>query len=187
MRPPRIVHRPEMRSPSGQQLAFDAERRRDRAAMTASRSLSLTRSSPAPVTRVSPRAAAAAMKNTGNSSIESGTSASGTRMPRKRARAHVNVRDRLGAVGARAARCGCRRPSAAAVRAARCASGLTPTPRSVRPEAAPRQPATMKNAADEKSPGTSMRQPDSRAPPVRLTRTPSRSTSTPKPRNMRSV
>ena len=51
-------------------------------AMTAMRSLSLTRSSSAPVTTVSPSAQAAAMNNTGNSSIASGTSRSGTAMPR---------------------------------------------------------------------------------------------------------
>ena len=49
--------------------------------MTAMRSLSLTRSSSAPVTRVSPRAHAAAMKNAGNSSIATGTRRSGTRIP----------------------------------------------------------------------------------------------------------
>ena len=52
--------------------------------MAASRSLSFTRSSSAPRTRVSPSAQAAAMKNTGNSSIASGTSASGTLMPCRR-------------------------------------------------------------------------------------------------------
>ena len=67
--------------------------------MTASRSLSLTRNSAAPVTTVSPPAAAAAMKNTGNSSIASGTSASGTRMPAQRAGAHMDVRDRLRPLG----------------------------------------------------------------------------------------
>ncbi len=68
--------------------------------MTAIRSLSLTRSSSAPVTTVSPSAQAAATKNAGNSSIASGTRRSGTRMPRSAGRPHLDVGDGLGTRGA---------------------------------------------------------------------------------------
>ncbi len=50
--------------------------------MTASRSVSFVRSSSAPLTRVVPRAPAAATNRIGNSSIASGTSSGGTSMPR---------------------------------------------------------------------------------------------------------
>ncbi|KAG1254683.1 hypothetical protein G6F66_014995 [Rhizopus arrhizus] len=50
-------------------------------AIAARRSDSLTRSSAAPLTTVSPSAAAAATNSAGNSSIMSGTSASGMRAP----------------------------------------------------------------------------------------------------------
>src|SRR5690606_3684774 len=76
--------RPSISMPSAVGSAATPRARRP-SAMLAIRSDSLTRSSAAPLTRVRPRAQAAATKIAGNSSIASGTSDSGTSMPRSSA------------------------------------------------------------------------------------------------------
>ena len=69
-------------------------------ALAAMRSLSFTRSSPAPVTRVAPRAVAAAAKTAGNSSIASGTSAGIDVDTAQLCAAHPEIRHRLAPGGA---------------------------------------------------------------------------------------
>ncbi len=126
--------------------------------MAASRSLSFTRSSSAPRTSVSPVAHAAATKNTGNSSMASGTSASETVMPRSWLQ-----RTSMSATGSPSgepvAVRSCTRISAPMRRSSSISPvrvGFTPTFVSVRLGEAARQPATMKNAAEEKSAGTAI-------------------------------
>ncbi len=157
--------------------------------MAASRSLSLTRSSSAPRTSVSPLAHAAAMKNTGNSSIELGISVSGTVMPWSALR-RTSISATGSASPSPAAVRGCTRMSApmrrsSSIRPVRV--GFTPTLMRVRAGSAARQPATRKNAAEEKSAGTAMSVPVSGCPPSIAILRPSRCTRTPKAPSMRSV
>ena len=147
--------------------------------MAASRSLSFTRSSAAPVTTVSPFATAAAANSTGSSSIEIGTSLSGTTMPCSAlGRTSMSARGSPFARGRVRTRMSApirRRMSIRAVRV-----GLTPTSRMTSGPAPAIRPATMKKAADEKSPGTSMWVAFSVAGPSTVISLPVRATGTPK-------
>ena len=132
--------------------------------MAAIRSLSLTLNSSAPVTSVSPRAHAAAIRSAGISSMAKGTSSRGTSIPRSSRRSisrsasgsAPETRSFITRISAPMSRSAFSRP----VR-----EGLMPTLRSVSTPSAARQPATIKNAADEKSPGTSILHPCRRAGP----------------------
>ena len=98
------------------------------AATAASRSLSLTRSSRAPRTSVSPCAQAAAMKNTGNSSIDERYQRLGHGDATQQAAVHLDVGGRLG-IGT-GAPCSCTRMSAPMRRSSSSRPvrvGLTPT------------------------------------------------------------
>ncbi len=140
-------------------------------AITPIRSLSLTLSSAAPDTVVSPSASAAATNSAGNSSMASGTSSGGTVMPCKRAGS-----TRRSATGSPPAslwfRNSIRPPIRRRISTSPVRVALTPTLRMSSGEAPAIVAATMKNAADEKSPGTSIRVPR-RTPGVTDTRPPS--------------
>src|SRR5438093_587799 len=84
-RPPRRRRPPVPRMTRPSAVAPTATPRRRSCSSAAMRSLSLTRSSPAPVIVVSPSASAAATQRMGSSSIAPGTSAGVTVVPRSRA------------------------------------------------------------------------------------------------------
>ena len=119
------------------------------------RSLSLTRSSPAPRITVVPRAKLATSTISGSSSISDGTSSGSTSVATSSA-----CRTSMSATGSPPAQRRPNSPTRAPIRSSTASMpvrvGLMPTPWMVRLEPASTQPAAMNGAADEKSPGTSI-------------------------------
>ncbi len=95
------------------------------------------------------------MNRTGSSSMASGTSSGGMTAPRSALACTVMSASGSGPASASGVTC-MRAPISRSMSSSPVRVGLMPTPRTVRPSVAPRHPATMKNAAEEKSPGTRM-------------------------------
>ena len=150
------------------------------------RSLSLTRSSPAPRITVVPRAKLATSTISGSSSISDGTSSGSTSVATSSA-----CRTSMSATGSPPAQRRPNSPTRAPIRSSTASMpvrvGLMPTPWMVRLEPASTQPAAMNGAADEKSPGTSIPSRSRRVTGEIETRPGRRSTGTPARRSIRSV
>src|SRR5262245_31935081 len=186
MRPPRSVPPPSPRSVSPSPETSIATPSGASCSSAARRSLSFTRSSPAPLIRVSPSASAAAIARRGSSSIAAGTSSTAMLVPCRR--------DARTTRSPRGSPASSRRPSmrtSAPMRrrmwSAPVRVGLSPTPRSRTSEPGTRSAATTRNAADDGSPGTGISAPRSRWPPRSATLPSVRSTCTPRYPRRRSV
>ena len=147
--------------------------------MTAIRSVSFLRSSSAPLTIVSPVAAAAAMNRIGNSSMASGTSSGGTAIPLSSL--CVTQRSATGSAPTlRWLRSSIEAPISRRIASRPVRVGLIPTFSISNPSRAPRQPATRKNAAELKSAGTRTSKPRNVAGPFSVTVCPAPSVDRPR-------
>ena len=156
-------HRPRRRParplPCDDEAVRHARRRRCRAprnpaTSAAMRSLSLTRSSPAPRTVTSPPCAASAAM-AGSSSIRPGTSSGAISIdPVPVARRPMIVPMRLAGGGRGLARTSTRAPKRRSTSMSAVRVGFSPTSSIVTREPGSAAAATIQNAADEKSPGT---------------------------------